>query len=118
MPINVAPGLFKGGTVTLHPVVAVEGEKAEYMVIGWTGPFTDYDGAFAAREFLGTSAIATTGTGDSLLTPPGTPVSLSSTFQGMTLAPFIFPEPSAFELAGLGAVMLFLFRRPLAKGWS
>jgi uncharacterized protein (TIGR03382 family) len=56
------------------------------------------------------SAIATTATGDVFHTPPGTPVSLSTTFAGITLAPSI-PEPATFALAGLGAVLLLLFRR-------
>ena len=81
------------------------------MVIGWTGTAPAYDVAFAAGAFLGQSPVAITATGDPLLTPPGTPVSLSSTFAGITLAPFLFPEPSTFALAGLGAVTLFLFRR-------
>jgi hypothetical protein len=108
--INIAPGIFSGGTVTI-PLIG-EGADAEYVVIGWSGVYAAYDAAFAAGAFLGQSPVAITATGDPLLTPPGTPVSLSITFAGITLAPVIsIPEPSTFELAGLGAVLLFLFRR-------
>jgi hypothetical protein len=91
VPINNAPGIFSGGTVTVFATSA--GGEADYLVIGWTGPYATYDAAYAAdlatpnSSLLGMSAIATTATGDVFHTPPGTPVSLSTTFAGITLAP-------------------------------
>jgi hypothetical protein len=38
-------------------------------------------------------------------------VSLSATFQGITLAPAVIPEPTAVLLAGLGAGLVLLFHR-------
>jgi hypothetical protein len=113
--INVGAGLFNGGTVTVNGISP--GADADYLVIGWTGPYSTYDAAFAASRahldssFLGTSAIATTATGNPTLSPPGTPVSLSFTFPGFTLAPLGIPEPTTVLLAGLGAVVLLVFRR-------
>jgi hypothetical protein len=60
------------------------GASAEYFMIGWTGSSTRWDAAVASGAFVGASAIVTTATGNPLTTPPETPVSLSSTFQGMT----------------------------------
>ena len=66
---------------------------ADYVVIGWTGPYATYDAAYAAdlanpnSSFLGMSAIATTATGFISVTTPGLPVLLKLTFQGLTLAP-------------------------------
>ena len=86
------------------------------MVIGWTGPYATYDAAYVAdlatpnSSFLGMSAVATTETGVTQINP-GVPVNLSITFQGMTLAPAVIPEPTIVLLAGLGAVLLLLFRR-------
>ena len=120
VPISDAPGIFSGGIVTIFPTDA--GGEADYVVIGWTGPYATYDAAFAANlntpnsSFLGISAIATTATGDVFHTPPGTPVSLSPTFAGITLAPYLIPEPSTFALAGLGAVMLMLLHRRMVLG--
>ena len=87
------------------------------MVIGWTGPYATYDAAYAAdlanpnSSFLGMSAIATTHTTDATYINPGTPVLLNLTFQGITLAVAVIPEPTTVLLAGLGAVLLLLFRR-------
>ena len=84
-------------------------------MLGWTGPSTTDDAAIAAdlagQAMFGESAIATTQTGDPTATPPGLPVSLKLTFPGMTLAPAVIPEPTTVLLAGLGAVLLLLFRR-------
>ena len=57
------------------------------------------------------SAIATTHTGDPYASPPRTAVSLNVTFEGITLAPAVIPEPTAVLLAGLGAVLLLLSHR-------
>jgi len=110
-----AAGVFNGGTMDT-PVPG--GAEADYLVIGWTGPYASYDAAYAAdlgnpnSSFLGMSAVATTGTGDPRSPGvPGPPVSLSHTFQGMMLAPAAIPEPTTVLLAGLGAVLLLLFRR-------
>jgi hypothetical protein len=94
------------------------GADADYVVIGWTGPYATYDAAYAANlatpnsSFLGMSAIATTHTGGEILgTGPVNPEPLRLTFQGIILAPAVIPEPTTFLLAGLGAVLLGLFPR-------
>jgi len=112
--LPIVAGEFNGGVVTINGIAA--GAGAEYFVIGWTGPYTTYDAAFAACDFynafFGVSAIATTSTGNPRTTPPGIPVPLQTTFPGMLLAPQIMiPEPATAALAGLGAVMLMVFRR-------
>jgi len=114
--INAAPGRFYDGTKAIVPLAG--GAAADYAVIGWTGPYANYDAAYAAdlanpnSSFLGLSAIATTATGDPTSPGvPGTPISLTRTFQGMTLAPAVIPEPTTALLATLGAVLLLLSRR-------
>ncbi|MCX6924577.1 MAG: immunoglobulin domain-containing protein [Verrucomicrobia bacterium] len=90
VPIASAAGMFSGGTYTLY---IPEGAQADYVVIGWTGSYSNLDVALAAfnngspQVFLGESNVATTPTGDPLATPPGIPVSLGPTFSGMILAP-------------------------------
>jgi hypothetical protein len=112
-PIILAPGHFNGGVMLILNIAA--GADADYLVIGWTGPYATYDAAYAAdlanpnSSFLGMSAIATTRTGDPTL--PTTSISLSGTFQGITIAPAVIPEPITVSLGGLGAVLLLLFRR-------
>jgi hypothetical protein len=114
-PINVAPGSFFGGNLVIANIGP--GADADYLVIGWTGPYATYDAAYAAdlanpsSSFLGMSAITTTRTGDPTLSGPGSPVTLRITFQGLTLAPAVIPEPTFVLLAGLDAVLLLLFRR-------
>ena len=113
-PIILAPGRFNGGTATIYHIG--NGADADYVVIGWTGPYATYDAAYAAdlanpnSSFLGMSAVATTPTGITQINP-GTPVALNTTFQGITLAPAVIPEPTTVLLAGLGAVLLLLLRR-------
>jgi hypothetical protein len=115
VPMVLAPGHFNGGVMTIYPLG--EGADADYLVIGWTGAYATYDAAYAAdlgnpnSSFLGISAIATTRTGDPLLSPPGSAVSLSITFQGITLAPAVIPEPTTALLAALGALLLMVLRR-------
>jgi hypothetical protein len=114
-PIFLAPGRFNSGTMVISPLVP--GGDADYVVIGWTGPYATYDAAYAAdlatpnSSFLGMSTIATTATGNPNRSPPETSVNLTLTFQGITLAPAIIPEPTTVLLSGLGAVLLLLFRR-------
>jgi len=114
-PIILAPGRFNGDVMTIYPLNP--GGDADYVVIGWTGPYATYDAAYAAdlanpdNSFLGMSAIATTHTGNPTLVNPSAPVVLAYTFQGMTLAPAVIPEPATVLLVGLGAVLLLLFRR-------
>jgi hypothetical protein len=113
--IGLGPGLFANGNATIANIGS--GADADYLIIGWTGPYATYDAAYAAdlanpnSSLLGMSAIATTHTGDPTLSGPGSPVSLRTTFPGMTLLPVVIPEPTAVFLAGLGAVLLLLFRR-------
>jgi PEP-CTERM motif len=117
-PIILAPGRFNGGSGVIYSIG--NGADADYVVIGWTGAYATYDDAYAAdlanpnSSFLGMSAIATTHTGITFINP-GTAVPLSSTFQGMTLAPAVIPEPTTVLLAGLGAVLLLLFRRLISS---
>jgi hypothetical protein len=115
VPINAVAARFNGGTATIANIDA--GSDADYLVIGWTGPYASYDAAYAAdlanpnSSFLGISATATTHTCNPLYINPCTPVPLGPTFQGMTLAPAVIPEPTAVLLAGLGAVLLLLSHR-------
>jgi hypothetical protein len=111
--IPLRAGIFNGGLVTIPNIAP--GANAEYFMIGWTGSYATFDAAVAARfsgdprTFLGESAIATTATGNPTTTPPEAPIPLRYTFAGMILP--TVPEPSSFALAGLGALMLMLFRR-------
>jgi hypothetical protein len=61
------------------------GVNAEYFIIGWTGSSATLEEAFLAGALLNLSPILTTATGNPTITPPGTPVSLSATFSGITL---------------------------------
>ena len=111
-PIAFGAGLFNSGTVTIGNIGA--GASAEYFLLGWSGSATTADaalaGAYAGQNAFGQSAIATTTTGDPTAIPvAGFPVSLRPTFAGMIL--YWTPEPSTSALAGLGAVMLMIFRR-------
>jgi len=113
---NIAPiaGRFNAGTVTVAPLA--HGGNIEYVMIGWTGPSTTLDAAIASGSaFIGESVLYTgIATGDPTTKPiPGIPSSMSSSFLGLTLAPIAgaIPEPSIFSQAGLGAVLLLLFRR-------
>jgi hypothetical protein len=93
VPISsLTAGQFYDGVVTISNVNV--GANADYFLLGWTGNYATIDAAIAATivggwtaSFLGESVIFTTVTGNPMTTPPGTPVSLSSTFQGMTLGP-------------------------------
>jgi hypothetical protein len=112
VPILFGPGWFNGGVATIYNIG--DGADADYLVVGWTGPYATYDAAYAAdlanpnSSFLGISAIDRTGTGI-VFVNPGTAVSLRPTFTGITLAPI--PEPTSFALAGLGLAALLVFRR-------
>ena len=114
-PIGLGPGFFSNGKAWIGNIA--DGASADYMLIGWTGPYATYDAAYAAdlanpnSSFLGMSAIATTATGSTSVTLPGGPVSLRPTFPGMTLAPAVIPEPTTVLMAGVGAVMVLLLRR-------
>ncbi|MCX6925386.1 MAG: immunoglobulin domain-containing protein, partial [Verrucomicrobia bacterium] len=81
--IGPVAGRFNGGVVTIPNIP--RGENAQYFVIGWTGSAPTWDAAVTSGAFMGQSATATTATGDPTTIPPGIPVSLQSTFQGMTL---------------------------------
>ena len=84
--INLAPGLFNGGTMTIANINP--GANAGYFVIGWSGEAGGtLDQALTSGAYIGSSAVITTRTGDPTTTPPGTPVQLSDTFTGMTLTP-------------------------------
>ena len=108
--VNSANGIFNNGSVSLTGIPG--GASADYFIIGWTGTYPNLDTAIANYAKLGESAIFTTLTGDPTTTPPGIPVSLKSTFTGLTVAPIvIIPEPSIFALFALGAAMLVPIRR-------
>ena len=86
-----AAGSFDGGTVVLQSSIA-GGATAEYFIIGWTGPYTTFDAAWAAgtmgaNVMFGSSPMLTTRTGDLTRTPPVPAVPLSDSFTGMTLSP-------------------------------
>jgi len=108
--IALGNGVFNGQTRTIANITGAV--QAQYALLGWTGAFTTFDEALlSGTSFMGLSAIATSATADPLASPPGTPISLSKTFAGMTLAPVIVPEPTSFALAGLGLAALLVFRR-------
>lgn len=111
-PIGLANGLFSNGTATIANIA--KGGDVDFIVFGWTGSATTVDDAMAAwraqANMFGQSTIATTSSADPTATPPGVPVSLKTTFGGMTLVPLI-PEPTSFALAGLGLAALLAFRR-------
>jgi hypothetical protein len=112
----LAPGRFNGGTLVIPAPTVFPRADADYLVIGWSGPYSTYDAAYEAdlanpnSSFLGVSAVATTGTGGGVPNP-SPPGLLDLTFQGITLAPAIIPEPTTVLPAGLGAVMLMLLHR-------
>ena len=83
--IRPVAGRFNGGTVTVSPLSP--GGNIEYFIIGWTGSYATFDAAVAAGTVMGSSALSTSSTGDPTTTPPGTAVSLSATFTGVTLGP-------------------------------
>jgi hypothetical protein len=83
VPISGLAGCFAGPTVTINNIAA--GGYAEYFVIAWTGSSVTWDQAFASGALVGESAIFITATGNPLADPPELPVSLATTFTGMTL---------------------------------
>jgi hypothetical protein len=114
--IAAAAGLFNCGIYTISNIAP--GAYADYVLIAWTGTYSSCDAALAAaRTFPGTfiyeSAIATTSTGDPLASPPGTPVSLKTTFAGITLSPlclgpyFWFTAQPANQAVVLGGTAIF-----------
>jgi hypothetical protein len=113
-PINFAPGIFNDGTGGIFNIE--NGADADYVVVGWTGPYATYEAAYAAdlanpnSSFLGMSAIATTHTG-MMQVNPGSPIPLHSTFQGITLAPAVIPEPASVLVVSLGSALLLVCRR-------
>ena len=110
---NIAPiaGRFNAGTVTVAPLA--HGGNIEYVMIGWTGPSTALDAAIASGSaFIGESALYTGIATVDPTVPPSISSFIATSFLGLTLAPIAtIPEPSIFSLAGLGAVLLLLFRR-------
>lgn len=102
-----AAGKFNGGNLTLTPLTPSVG--IDYVIVGWTGTAANFDAAIAAGAQVNVSAKARSAVGDGAAVPPGAPVSLAGSFQGMTLQPV--PEPSTLALAGLGAAALLIFRR-------
>ena len=113
------PGWTPATTFTLG--TATGGANVEVMVVGWTGNFADWNSAFTAGtgllswsgSYLNGGALEwVNGTGNPNGSPPTTPVALTLGATGYNgLDVFPLPEPSTFALAGLGAVMLFLFHR-------
>jgi len=110
-PIAPVAGRFNAGTVTVAPLAA--GGNIEYVMIGWTGPSTALDAAIASGSaFIGESALYTGIATVDPTVPPSISSFIATSFLGLTLAPIAtIPEPSIFSLAGLGAVLLLLFRR-------
>ena len=100
---------------------ATGGANVEVTVVGWTGPYADWNSALTAYtglfgwsgSYINGGALAwQNGTGNPNASPPTTPVALTTGavgYDGLVL--WRMPEPSTFALAGLGAVMLFLFHR-------
>jgi hypothetical protein len=102
-----AAGKFNGGILTLDPLPA--GGTIDYVVIAWTGSASSFDAALAASDLAWVSQQFSSPTGNPTSIPPGVPVPLSASFQGMSFIPI--PEPCLMALAGLGAATLLAFRR-------
>jgi len=108
--LTPSAGKFSGGQQTLQPLGA--GGNIDYVVVGWTGSAATFDAAITGGAMVGVSGKFSSGTGNPLTTPAGTPTPIAASFGGMTLEPLqTIPEPSTFALAGLGAAAMVIFRR-------
>jgi hypothetical protein len=107
------------GSLTL-PVAA--GGSVELEAVAWTGSFTSWANAVSSGsallgysgETFNSSPVGALGWSQStpVSGPPGTLVTGSSGFFGIVLLPNTnAPEPGTIALGGLGASLLFLFRR-------
>ena len=137
----IPPAWTESSTPPLHQIIAnagwtpaytftlptaTGGANVEVMVVGWTGAYVDWNAACMAyftypdgvamgwtgSTLSGGALEWQNGTGNPGGSPPTTPVSLTtgaSGYNGLVL--YGVPEPSTFALAGLGAVMLMVFRR-------
>jgi hypothetical protein len=95
--IGPVAGGFEVGAVTVSPLAP--GGKIEYVMIGWTGSFSNLDAAIAGYAFIGQSPLMTgIATGDPTTSPPGNPVSLSDTFPGMRLGSSILTEAGSLSV--------------------
>jgi hypothetical protein len=105
---NDGPGYFSGETVTV-PTFQTLGT---FEVEGWTGNFANYSTAIVGGAIIGLtpSFVNNEGNPNSGPTPPvGLSGVAGSGWDGNLIIGA--PEPSAITLSGLGAVVLWLYRR-------
>ena len=116
--VTTIAGWTPATTFTLP--TATGGANTEVMVVGWTGTYTDWNSAMLSGSSLlawsgnglnGGELAWVNGTGNPNASPPTTPVALVTGALGYNGLVFYVPEPCSFALAGLGAVMLMIYRR-------
>jgi PEP-CTERM motif len=116
------PGSVPTFTITTDASLGAGGVgvNLQFIIVGWTGAFADFNSAYAAAVAGQTVAIGFSGSqlsggtrswsqniGTSLV--PGALVTGAGGFNGLTLTPV--PEPGTIALGGLGVAALLLFRR-------
>ncbi len=113
--INALPGNVAGINLTMANSVA--GNNVELEIVGWSGPATTFNQAISSGALaIGWSGSFLSGGALGWSQPTGTAISPAiivigpGGFNGLVLARDS-PEPSTIALGGLGAVVLFLFRR-------
>ena len=99
---------------------ATGGANVEVMVVGWIGPYADWNAfvatgtgywAWTGSTRSGGALAWVNGTGNPNASPPTPPVALITGALGYNGLVFLVREPCSFALAGLGAVMLMIFHR-------
>jgi hypothetical protein len=117
-------GVLFGYNLTLAE--ATSGASEEVLVVGWTGPYANWNSAYTASSanpsgvllaWTGSGASGgalawVNGTGNPNAIPPTVPVPLTTGPAGYNGLVFeSIPEPSLFALAGVGTAMLIILRR-------
>ena len=103
MDYNVVPGQYIDDLETIYFVPGVGATQFAYFQVQlWEGTAPNYAAAVAAGGYAGQSAVFSQEVGG-----PDLPPSLF----GMPAIILTIPEPDMFSLAGLGTVVLLIFRR-------